>query len=109
MHLESEIYDLVNNNIKDIEIRINDEKRRRLKIGDLINIKNRANDKSINVKIINLEYFSSFIECINNYDLKRLYNDKITKTEFLDLLYKFYTKNDEKEYGVVAITFKKEE
>ena len=107
MHLESEIFDLVNNNIKDIEVRINDGKRRKLKIGDIITFKNRGNDDTIDVKIINLEYFSSFNECINNYDLKRLYNDKITKEEFLNLLYKFYTKDDEKEYGVVAIIFKK--
>jgi len=107
MHLESEIFDLVNNDIKDIEIRLNDEKRKKLKIGDIINVTNRGSNESINVKIINLEYFSSFKECINNYDLNRLYNDKITRDEFLNLLYKFYTKDDEKKYGVVAITFMK--
>ena len=105
MHLESEIYNLVNNNIKDIEIRINDEKRRKLKIGDIITIINRGNNDAFKVKITNLEYFSSFNDCINNYDLKRLYNDKITSDEFLDLLYKFYTKEDEIKYGVIAITF----
>ena len=105
MHLEKEIFDLVNNNIKDIEIRLNDEKRKKLKIGDIINITSRENNKNIYVKIINLEYFYSFKDCINNYDLKRLYNDKITSNEFLDLLYKFYTKEDESKYGVVAITF----
>lgn len=107
MHLESKIFNLVNSNIKDIEVRINDEKRRKLKIGDIITFNDRCNNDIIDVKIINLEYFSSFNECINNYDLKRLYNDKITKEEFLNLLYKFYTKDDEKEHGVVAIIFKK--
>ena len=107
MHLESEIYNLVNNNIKDIEIRINDEKRRKLKIGDIITIINRGNNDTFKVKITNLEYFSSFNDCINNYDLKRLYNDKITKEELLNLLYKFYTKEEENKYGVVAIIFKK--
>lgn len=107
MHLESEIYDLVNNNIKDIEIRINDEKRRKLKVGDIITIKNRGNNDSIKVKIINLEYFSSFNDCISNYDLKRLYNDKITKNELLNLLYKFYTKEEENKHGVVAVIFEK--
>lgn len=107
MHLESEIFDLVNDNIKDIEVRINDEKRRKLKIGDIITIINRGNNESIDVKIVNLEYFSSFNDCINNYDLKRLYNDKITSDEFLNLLYRFYTKEEEKEYGVVAIIFTK--
>ena len=105
MHLENEIFDLVNNNIKDIEIRLNDEKRRKLKIGDIINIINRGNNESINVKVINLKYFYSFKDCINNYELKRLYNDKITSDEFLDLLYKFYSKEEEEKYGVVAIEF----
>ena len=107
MHLESEIYDLVINNIKDIEIRINDDKRRKLKIGDIITIINRSNNDTIKVKITNLEYFSSFNNCINNYNLNRLYNDKITKEELLNLLYKFYTKDDEEKYGVVAIIFEK--
>ena len=107
MHLESEIYNLVNNNIKDIEIRINDEKRRKLKIGDIITIINRGNNDTFKVKITNLEYFPSFNDCINNYDLKRLYNDKITKVELLNLLYKFYTKEEENKYGVVAIILKK--
>ena len=31
MHLESEIFDLVNHNIKDIEVRINDEKKKKIK------------------------------------------------------------------------------
>jgi len=105
MHLESEIFDLVNNNIKDIEIRLNDKKRKKLKVGDIINVVNRGNNESINVKIIGLQYFHSFKECINNYDLSRLYNDKITSDEFLNLLYKFYTKEDEIKYGVVAIAF----
>lgn len=107
MHLESEIFDLVNNNIKNIEVRLNDDKRKNLKVGDIINIINRGNNESINVRIINLEYFSSFKECINNYDLNRLYNHSITRDEFLDLLYKFYSKEDEIKYGVVAISFEK--
>ena len=107
MHLESEIYDLVNNNIKDIEIRINDEKRRKLKIGDIITITNRANNDTIKVKITNLEYFTNFNNCIESYDLKRLYNNKTTKEELLKLLYKFYTKEEENKYGVVAVIFEK--
>ena len=107
MHLESEIYNLVNNNIKDIEIRINDEKRRKLKIGDIITIANRSNNDTLMIRITNLEYFSSFNDCINNYDLKRLYNDEITKEELLNLLYKFYTIEEEIKYGVVAIIFEK--
>ena len=107
MHLESEIFDLVNNNIKDIEIRINDEKRRKLKVGDIVVIKNRKNNEIISVEIVDLEYFYSFCDCIDNYDLNRLYNDKITKKEFLNLLYKFYTSEEESKYGVVAIIFRK--
>ena len=107
MHLESEIFALVNNNIKDIEIRLNDDKRKKLKAGDIVTITNRGNNDTIKVKIIKLEYFSCFKDCINNYELKRLYNDKITKYELLNLLYKFYTKEEEKKYGIVAIIFEK--
>ena len=105
MHLESTIFELVKNKIKNIEIRINDEKRKKLSEGEIITIINRANEDTLKVKIIKLEYFPSFSKCINNYNIERLYNKNITKKEFEKLLYNFYTKEEEEKYGVVAIIF----
>jgi len=107
MHLEKEIYELVKNGIKDVEIRINDEKRRRLKVGDIITIINRGNEETMNVKIVSLEYFSSFSECADNFDIRRLYSDNFNKEEYVKLLYNFYNEEEENEYGVVAIIFTK--
>lgn len=106
MHLESSIFELVKNKVKDIEIRINDEKRKKIKFGDIITIINRETKEILLVEVISLEYFDNFKDCINNYDIKRLYNKDITKKEFEKILYNFYTKEEEKEYGVVAIIFK---
>ena len=39
--------------------------------------------------------------------MDRLYLDKFSKDEWLSLMERFYTKDEEKEWGVVAITFKK--
>ena len=36
IHLDSDIFDLVKNGKKDVEVRLNDPKRRNLKVGDTL-------------------------------------------------------------------------
>ena len=54
-----------------------------------------------------LDYYDTFNSSVNNYEMDRLYLDKFSKDEWLSLMGRFYTKDEEKEWGVVAITFKK--
>ena len=99
---------LNSNGKKDVEVRLNDPKRRNLKVGDtLIFLRRPLDDEEIRAKVLYLDYFDTFDALASKYKMERLYLDNITKEEWLNIMERYYTKEDEKEWGVVAITFKK--
>lgn len=105
-HLDSNIFELVKNGTKDIEVRINDEKRRNLHIGDtLVFLKRPHDDEKLVKKVTSLEYYQNFIELVDHYEMKRLYLDEYSQEQFLELLHQFYTQEEQEEFGVVAIGF----
>lgn len=106
-HLDSDIFDIIVNKDKDVEIRLNDEKRRKLKIGDTLVFLKRPDDiESISATVTNLVYFDSFIDVTNYYDMKRVYLDNTSKEDYINLMKRFYSDEDVSKYGVVAIEFK---
>ena len=108
IHLDSDIFDLVNNGTKTIEGRVNDEKRRKLSIGDRLIFVNREDDNNIIESIVeDLIYFDNFEEMVEEFDIKCLYNESYTKNDYLDLIKRFYKDEEIKKNGVVAIIFKK--
>ena len=109
IHLDSDIFEIVKNGTKTVEVRLYDEKRRKLKVGDTLVFLKRPDDiEQIKTKITNLEVYKNFKELVNNYDIKDLYLESYTKEMFLDELKRFYSEEDQEKYGVLAITFEKE-
>ena len=109
IHLDSDIFDIVSSKDKDVEIRLNDEKRRKLNIGDKLVFLKRPDDKeSIKATITNLVYFNSFQEVVNYYDMKRIYLDNTSSEDYINLMKRFYNDEEVEKYGVVAIEFKLE-
>ena len=107
VHLHPEVFDIVLNKDKDVEIRVNDEKRRKLNIGDTLVFLNRSNEEEqIKATITNLVYFNNFLEVADYYDMKRIYLEDTTKEEYINLMKKFYSDEEVEKYGVVAIEFK---
>lgn len=108
VHLHEDVFEIVKKGIKDIEVRLNDEKRRQLKVGDtLIFVKRPLDDEEIKVEVIGLEYYDNFSELVNHYEMKRIYLDGYTKEMYLKEMERFYTLEEQQQYGVVAILFKK--
>ena len=64
--------------------------------------------EKIETDIIELKYFNNFVELVNYYPMERLYFENYTKDQFLNDLNKFYTKEEQIKYGVVAIILKKQ-
>ncbi|MBQ9773645.1 MAG: ASCH domain-containing protein [Clostridia bacterium] len=61
MQLNDEPFRLVREGIKTIELRLNDEKRRRIRVGDCITFLNRDNaSESLTARVIALHPFESF-------------------------------------------------
>lgn len=108
IHLDEDIFEVVKNGTKNIECRLNDEKRRQLKIGDNLTFLKRPDDKEIIEAIVDdLKYYDNFSDMMNDYSIEDVYVKGYSKEEFLKLLERFYTIDDQNKYGVVAIKFKK--
>lgn len=109
VHLHSDVFDIVKNGKKDIEVRINDEKRRLLKLGDTLVFLRRPNDdEEIRAKVVGLEYYDYFETLVDHYDMERIYLSGYTKEQYLNEMKRFYTLEEQEQNGVVAIIFEKE-
>lgn len=107
MKLNPKYFEYMKNGTKRIEIRLNDEKRKNIKIGDEIVFQKEPELKDeVSTQIVNLIIKRNFKELIENLDISE-YSDKSESEEkFLNDLYKFYTKEQEEKYGVVGIQIK---
>ena len=104
MKLQPEYYNFIQNGTKRIEIRLFDEKRQQIKIGDTIKfLKEPELIESINAKVIGLLRYSSFEDMFKDFDISVLSDKSMTKEELIGVLEKFYTKEKQKQYGVLGI------
>lgn len=104
MNLSQKYFELLNYGIKDIEVRLLDEKRSKLKVGDVITFQNSKD--LIPTKVLNLIVYESFEELINNIPTKRIGLSSI-KSEALKELYSIYPKDKLEKYKILAIEIKK--
>lgn len=105
-HLHPDVFEIVKQGQKDIEVRVNDLKRRKLKVGDtLIFLKRPLEEERIVKTVKNLQYYDSFEELLNHYEMRQIYLEEYTKEQYLQLMTRFYTEEEVREYGVVAIIF----
>lgn len=105
MRLDASEFDLIKSGKKIVEIRLLDEKRRKLKIGDNIEFSKRPEEKEkILCKIVKLGKQKSFLELLDKISVEKLgYSKNYTKNKILERVYKTYSKEDEKKYGVLGI------
>lgn len=104
MKLQPKYYDFILNGTKRIEIRLFDEKRQQIKIGDTIKfLKEPDLKESFNVKVVDLLRYNSFEEMFNDFDISVLADKSMTKEELISVLEEFYTKEKQEQYGVLGI------
>lgn len=107
IHLDPELFEIVKSGTKNIEARVNDEKRRKLKIGDQIIFLKRPDEiEQIAAIVEDLIYYDTFVDLVAAYTIEELYLNTYTKEEYLKLLKGFYSDEEIKRYGVVAIKFR---
>ena len=107
-HLDEDVFEVIKKGIKTVEVRVNDEKRRKMKVGDeIIFLKRPLEEEKIVTKIVELKTYNNFDELVKYYDIKELYLEDYTKEEFVQLLGRFYSREEQEKYGVVAIRFEK--
>lgn len=104
MKLQPEYYNYIINGTKRIEIRLNDEKRQLIKLGDTIEFKkNPELTESFKTKVTGLLRYNSFEEMFKDFDISILADKSISKEELINVLEKFYTKEEQTKYGVLGI------
>lgn len=104
MKLQQKYYDFIKRGTKRIEIRLFDEKRQKIKIGDTIKfLKEDNQDESFEVKVIGLLRYNSFEDMFKDFDISLLSDKSMTKDELISVLEKFYTKEKQEQYGVLGI------
>lgn len=102
--LQPQYYDYVLNGTKRIEIRLFDEKRKLINIGDKIEILKEPDYlESFEVEVIGLLRYKDFESLFNDFDISILADSSISKEELLSDLEKFYPKEKQEEYGVLGI------
>ncbi len=107
MKLKAIYFDLITTGKKIYEIRLNDEKRRQIKVGDTIIFKKEPLlMDTIKAKVENLTYFQSFKEMLDILPLYQIGFQENTKDEVENIYHSFYPESEEKQYGIVAIKIK---
>lgn len=106
MGLYEEYFQLIKAGKKIVEVRLNDEKRRKLKVGDMIEFtKVPEEDEKIQVKVIELKVFDTFQSMYENIPLHHFGDEEGTIVEMVEGTYEIYTPEQEKEWGTLAIEF----
>lgn len=104
MKLQPEYFNFILNGTKRIEIRLFDEKRQQIKIGDTIKfLKEPDLDESFTARVVGLLRYNSFEEMFKDYDISILSDKSMTKEELIGVLEQFYTKEKQEQYGVLGI------
>ena len=104
MKLQSKYYDYIYDGTKRIEIRLFDEKRQQINIGDTIKfLKEPELNESFNAKVIGLLRYNSFSDMFKDLDISILADVSMTKNELMDELCRFYTVDNQLKYGVIGI------
>lgn len=104
MKLQPEYYNFILNGTKRIEIRLYDEKRQEIKLGDDIKfLKEPDLNESFNAKVVGLLRYNSFEDMFKDFDISVLADKSMTKEELIGVLEQFYTKEKQEQYGVLGI------
>lgn len=99
MKLKESPFERIKNGTKTIEFRLYDEKRRKVKIGDEIEFSKLPDlQEKLLVEVLNIYRAETFKELF-----EKIYTDKDEIERKTKSMYQFYSKEQEKEYGVVGI------
>ncbi len=93
LKLKSEYYNYIKTGTKRIELRLNDEKRKKIKKNDVIEFIDYENTNEVlKVKAIDILSCDTFEDIINEYDIAILADKDQTKENLIKDLNTFYTR-----------------
>ena len=105
MNLQPKYFDFIKDGTKRIELRLYDEKRRSIQLGDIIEFAKSENEK-FKAEVIGLLRYNSFADLFEDFDISILADNSMTKQELLEVLGEFYSEEKQAEFGVIGIRIK---
>ena len=104
MKLQPKFFDFIKYGTKRIELRLYDEKRRNIELGDKIIFKKEPMlEEVVETTVVGLLRYKSFKELFEDFDMSLLADRSMTKGELLEVLEEFYTVEKQEEFGVLGI------
>jgi len=103
INVQEPYHSLILNGKKTAEGRLNKGKFGSIGVGDVLIME----PEQIEFKVIGKNIYKTFREMIVSEGIENVVPDKNSTDDAVNVYYKFYTKEQEKEFGVVAIIIKK--
>ena len=104
MHLNPEPFEKIASGRKTIELRLYDEKRQQIKVGDILVFTNLDNKEALQTKVVNLHRFAFFQELYSELDLVKCgYMKETAHLATPEHMEKYYSKEKQQKYGVLGI------
>lgn len=103
MRLDPEPFGNIRRGEKHEELRLNDEKRQKIQVGDQIEFRKRPElTEAIMVEVTSLTHYKNFSDLFDAVHTRYL---QWTKELFLERMRTRYSQEDEEKYGTLAIGF----
>ena len=107
MNLNLEPFEMIGNGQKTIELRLNDEKRRLINVGDMIEFTQTKTGEKLIAEVIALHRFGSFAELYQELPLMKCgYTKADIATAQPEDMNLYYTPEQQEKYGVLGIELK---
>lgn len=105
MKLRPNPFSMIKNGKKTIELRLYDEKRQLISVGDVIRFVNTKDEKDVLVaEVMQLHIFKSFDELYQNLPLLKCgYTEENVDSALPSDMEAYYSKEEQSRYGVVGI------
>lgn len=104
--LQPHPFNQVKNGLKTIEVRLFDEKRRTIQLGDTIEIRLEPKRiETVRVEVVGLLNYKTFADLIRDFPVA-VFGDT-TPEEFLARISTFYTPEQEEHFSVIGIRIKR--
>lgn len=105
MNLQPKYFDFIKDGTKRIELRLYDEKRQSIQLGDIIEFA-KSEDEKFKAEVVGLLRYDSFADLFKDFDISILADSSMTKQELLEVLGEFYSEEKQAEFGVIGIRIK---
>lgn len=107
MKLFESPYEMIRSGQKTIELRLNDEKRQKIQVGDFIEFTQAETKEKIVAEVIELHRFDSFTELYQKLPLLKCgYTEKTVDSAKPGDMDKYYSGEEQNKYGVIGIEIK---